>query len=70
MDKYNISGNEGNRENTRKDTKRIFQLPVSTTYPGIIIETGIWPVEQKVQYATMMLYHNIKKVIIIEKSSM
>ena len=43
-----------------KALKRIFQLPVSTTYTGIIMETGIWPAEQKIQYATMMLYHNIK----------
>ena len=43
-----------------KALKRIFQLPVSTTYTDIIMETGIWPAEQKIQYATMMLYHNIK----------
>ena len=43
-----------------KTLKRIFQFPVSTTYTGIIMETGIWPAEQKIQYATMMLYHNIK----------
>ena len=43
-----------------KTLKRIFQLPVSTTYTGIIMETGIWPAKQKIQYATMMLYHNIK----------
>ena len=60
MGKFKISGNEGNRENTRNALKRIFQLPVSTTYTGIIMETGIWPAEQKIQYATMMLYHNIK----------
>ena len=60
MGKYKISGNEGNRESTRKALKRIFQLPFSTTYTGIIMETGIWPAKQKIQYATMMLYHNIK----------
>ena len=43
-----------------KALKRIFQLPVSTTYTGIIMKAGIWPAEQKIQYATMMLYHNIK----------
>ena len=43
-----------------KPLKRIFQLPVSTTYTGIIMETGIWPAKQKIQYATMILYHNIK----------
>ena len=30
-----------------KALKRIFQLPVSTTYTGIVMETGIWPAEQK-----------------------
>ena len=30
-----------------KALKRIFQLPVSITYTGIIMETGIWPAEQK-----------------------
>ena len=43
-----------------KALKRILQLPVSTTCTDIIMETGIWPAEQKLQYATMMLYHNIK----------
>ena len=43
-----------------KTLKRIFQFPISTTYTGIIMETGIWPADQKIQYATMMLYHNIK----------
>ena len=39
-----------------KALKRIFQLPVSTAYTGITIETGIWFAEPKIQYATMMLY--------------
>ena len=43
-----------------KALKRIFKLPVSTAYTGILMETGIWPAEQKIQYATLMLYHNIK----------
>ena len=29
-----------------KALNRIFQLPISTTYAGIIMETGIWPAEQ------------------------
>ena len=40
-----------------KTLKRIFQLPVSTTYTGIIMETGIWPAKSKIQYAAMMVYH-------------
>ena len=43
-----------------KTLKSISQLPLSTTYTVIIMETGIWPAEQKKQYAIMMLYHNIK----------
>ena len=42
-----------------KALKKMFQLPVSRTYTGIIMETGIWAAEQKMQYATMILYHNI-----------
>ena len=41
-----------------KALKRIFTLPVSTTYTRILIETGIWPAVQRMQYATLMLYHN------------
>ena len=43
-----------------KTLKRIFQLPVSTTCTGIMMETEKWPAEQKIQYATMMLYYNKK----------
>ena len=43
-----------------KRLKSIFKLPVSTSYIGVIMETGIWPAEQRIQYATMMLYHNIQ----------
>ena len=32
------------------------------------METKIWPAEQKIQHATMMLYHNIKIVMITERS--
>lgn len=33
---------EKNREDSGKDTKKIFQLPFSTADPGTIMETGIW----------------------------
>ena len=39
--------------------KRIFNLPISTSYIGLIMETGTWPANQRVQHSTMMLYHNI-----------
>ena len=43
-----------------KALKRIFKLPVSTAYTGILMETGIWPAEPRIQYATLMLYNIIK----------
>ena len=43
------------REDTGKTLKWLFQLLVSTTYIGIIMETGTCPAEQKIQYATMRL---------------
>ena len=41
--------------------KRKFNLPISTSYIGLIMETGTWPVNQRIQYRTMMLYHNTMK---------
>ena len=42
-----------------RELKRIFNVPISTTYIGLIMETGTWPVNQRIQYSIMMLYHNI-----------
>ena len=43
----------------RKALKRISSLPIRTPYIGLIIETGVWPVEQRINYSLLMLYHNI-----------
>ena len=43
-----------------KTLKRLFKLPVSTTYRKILMGRGIWPAEQIIQNATLILYHNIK----------
>ena len=43
-----------------KALKKIFQLPVSTSYIEILMKTGRWPAEQRIKYATLMLYHNVK----------
>ena len=43
-----------------KTLKKIFKLPLSTTYTGMLMETEIWPAEQRIQYAALMLYHNTK----------
>ena len=37
----------------------IFNLPITTPYIGLIIETGLWPAEQRINYSSLMLYHNI-----------
>ena len=42
-----------------KPLKRIFNLPITTLYIGLIIETGVWPAEQRINYSSLMLYHNI-----------
>ena len=39
--------------------ERIFNLPITTPYIGLIIETGVWPAEQRINYSSFMLYHNI-----------
>ena len=38
---------------------KMYELPKSTPYWGIIIETGIWPIKYKIAYKQMMLYRNI-----------
>ena len=40
-------------------TKSIFNLTISASYIGLVVETGTWPVNQIIQYSTMMLYFNI-----------
>ena len=42
-----------------KALKRIFSLPITTPYIGLIIETGVWPAEQIINYSSLMLYRNI-----------
>ena len=38
-----------------KALKRIFSLPITTSYIGLIIETGVWPAEQGKNYSSLML---------------
>ena len=46
-----------------KALKRIFSLPIPTSYIGLIIETGTWPANLRIQYSTMMFYHSVKVTI-------
>ena len=41
------------------DRKQILHLRKSKSNTGILIETGIWPVEERLEYNTMMIYHSI-----------
>ena len=42
-----------------KTWKRIFNLPIATPHIGLIIETGVWSAEQRMNYSLLMLYQNI-----------
>ena len=39
--------------------KRILNLPLSTPYTGVLMETGIWPVMARINYAILMLFHSV-----------
>ena len=39
--------------------KSILHIPKSTPYWGILMETAIWPMKQRVEYQKMMLYHQL-----------
>ena len=41
--------------------KRIFNLPVTTPYWGIVKEMGIWPMETRITYQRLMLYESMMK---------
>lgn len=38
---------------------RIYELPESTPYWGILIETGLWPLEYRLMYKRLMLYRDL-----------
>ena len=39
--------------------KKIFNLPISTSYIGLIMETGTRPANQRIQYSIIMVQQNI-----------
>ena len=38
---------------------QLLELPDSTPYVGILMETGMWKMEERVNYRKLMLYHRI-----------
>ena len=41
-----------------KALKQLQQVPTSISTAGVLMETGIWPAKDYLQYSTMMLYHS------------
>ena len=56
-----IKGNEAIEiERIQAETlKQILDLPTSTPYVGVLMETGIWPAMDQLNYATSMFYHSV-----------
>ena len=52
-------GGKGKDEIDEIEKIGVFNLPISTLYIGLLMETGAWPANHRIQYTTMMLYHNI-----------
>ena len=49
-------------ESLQKDLLcQICQLPKSTSYLGLLHETGMWSMEMRLSYRRLLLYHNIMK---------
>ena len=67
-------------EDTQASTlRRLLNVPKTTSYLGILNETGIWNIQHQFMYKRLMLYHNImnskkeerfvKQVILEEESN-
>ena len=61
MGKDNEKRNIRKIENAKQSTQ-LLQVPKSTSIAGVLMETGIWPAKEYLQYSTMMLYHSIINV--------
>ena len=42
-----------------KALKKLFNVPIIIPYIGLRTETGVWQAEQRINYTSLMLYHNI-----------
>ena len=47
--------------------KRTFEQKITTPYWGIIAETGIWPINERVDHMKLMLAYDIIKEVLREK---
>ena len=39
--------------------KQILHLPKSTPNIEILFETGIWPIKERIEHSTMILFHSV-----------
>ena len=39
---------------------RVLEVPISTPYVGLLMETGMWTMKARIDYRKLMLFHNIK----------
>ena len=42
-----------------KCLKILLRLPTSTSNIGILLETGCWPIQERIEYSQLMLFHNV-----------
>ena len=43
-----------------KILSKLLEVPISTPYMGLLLETGVWTMKARVDYRKLMLFHNIK----------
>ncbi len=44
----------------KKILARMLEVPMSAPYMGLLMETGSWTMQARIEYKKLMLYHNIK----------
>ena len=59
MGKDQEKRNQRTGEDPRENVDWQFQSTHKYPYYGILMETGIWPVDYRIHYATLMYYHSI-----------
>ena len=59
MGKHYRNRNGTTGKNTSKPVKSIAEHGETTPYTGILMETWIWPIREKVEYQTLMMYFSL-----------
>ena len=48
-----------NRKIQNQSLKKILHMSKTTLSTGLLMETSIWPAEERIEYSTLMLIHSI-----------